>query len=112
MDTPESFNEITNRSMREGMTDYPGFENWYNKMSPRVRELFHAVMEADVAPALILAAQEVPEEERRGFAFVRAIAGGNPDPAVRLDLTNVVLWEISLEVEEQLGSRGMNTGGL
>ncbi len=33
MDTPESFNEITNRSMREGMTDYPGFENWYNKMS-------------------------------------------------------------------------------
>ncbi len=58
-------------------------------------------MEADVTPELILAAREVPEEERQGFAFVGAIAGGNPDPVVRLDLTNVVLWEISLEVEEQ-----------
>jgi hypothetical protein len=99
MDTPESFNEITNRSMREGIPDQPGFENWYIKMSPRVRDLFHAVMEADVTPELILSAREVPEQERQGFAFVAAIANGNPNPAVRLDLTNVVLWEISLEVE-------------
>ena len=101
MDTPESFNESTNRIMREGIPDTPGFENWYARMRPRVRELFHAVMEADVTPELILSAQEVPEQEWQGFAFVAAIAGGNPDPAVRLDLTNVVLWEISLEVEEQ-----------
>ena len=56
-------------------------------------------MEADVTPELILSAREVTEQERQGFAFVQAIANGNPDPSVRLDLTNVVLWEISLEVE-------------
>ncbi len=100
MDTPESFNEITNRSMREDIPNQPGFENWYIKLSPRVRDLFHAVMEADVTPELILSAQEVPQQEMQGLPFVAAIANGNPDPAVRLDLTNVVLWEISLEVEE------------
>jgi hypothetical protein len=99
MDTPESFNEITNRMFRVDIPDHPGFENWYIKLSPRVRDLFHAVMEADVTPELILSAQEVPEQEWRGLPFVAAIAGGNPDPAVRLDLTNVVLWEIMLEVE-------------
>jgi hypothetical protein len=99
MDSLQEYYEIDNRRLREEITDHLGFENWYIMLRPGARDLFHAVMEGDVTPELILSAQEVPEQDRHGFDFVEAVANGNPDSSIKLALTNVVLSEIISEIE-------------
>ncbi|MBI5944285.1 MAG: hypothetical protein HY864_07945 [Chloroflexi bacterium] len=83
---------------RVAITDNPNFNAWYGTLPPHVRQLLDDVLDHDVTPDMILAAQESIEEEWE-YTFVQAIGNGNPSPTVANDLTDVVLelvtWEFT-----------------
>jgi hypothetical protein len=88
-----------NEILRSKIKAHVNYEGWVDTLPPQGREIFLAVMEADVTPAVIRAAGKLEHWQTKGFDFLRAIAGGNPGFYVRVDLTNFVLGDILYDIE-------------
>lgn len=85
---------------RVSITDDPDFNEWYGTLPSRVSQLLDDILDHNVTPEMIYAAQETSPEEWEEFTFIRAMGGGNPSPTVANDLTDVVLglvpWNLGI----------------
>ena len=69
-------------------------------MKPYARQIIDFILEEDLTPELIIFAQDAPEEEWEDYQFISIIAGGNPRPSNMPALTNFMLSDILIEVED------------
>ena len=90
MDNEPDWEDVLYKA-RNAITDHPGFNEWYGTLSPHVRQLLDEILDHNVTPEMIQAAQSSTEEEWDEHTFVRALGGGNPSPTIANDLTDVLL---------------------
>ncbi|MGE5375524.1 MAG: hypothetical protein ACM3XO_10755 [Bacteroidota bacterium] len=90
---------INSELKRVQIQNHPNFPAWYDGLKPHTRQVVDFILEEDVTPALILLADDAPEDEWKEYLFLRTIGGGNPDPEVQPALTNFCLREILFHVE-------------
>ena len=76
---------------RVAITDNPGFNEWFGSLSPQIQKIVDDILDHDVTPEMICAAQECSEHEWNQYTFLQALGNGNPSPAITDDLTDVVL---------------------
>jgi hypothetical protein len=83
-------NEL-NQIFRTSIEQHADFLVMYGSLSAQSRNIVNALLEDDVTPELIRAAHLATPEEFSRYTFLRALDGGNPNPEIAPDLTNVVL---------------------
>ena len=65
-----------------------------------MRQLLDDILDHDVTPEMIDAAQDSTEQEWDEYTFIQALGNGNPSPTIANDLTDVVLglvpWNLGI----------------
>jgi hypothetical protein len=94
MSTPDLKDAFENELRRVLIQNHPNYPSWYERLTPRAREVVDVIIKEDVTPELIQFSQEVVEEDSGTFQFMFILAGGDPSPNVVLALTNFALGDI------------------
>ena len=58
---------------RVAITDHPEFNNWYATLTPHVRQILDDLLDHNVTPEMIHAAQDSTEQEWEEHTFIRAL---------------------------------------
>jgi hypothetical protein len=82
---------------RVTVTDHPAFNNWYGKFSEHTQRIIDDLLDHNVTLEMIEHADSAPDEEWDHHMFLRALTGGNCDPVVANDLTDIVLEYLFME---------------
>lgn len=91
---------IQNELRRVQIQNHSNFSAWYSALKPYARQIIDLILEEDLRPEYIIFARDAPEEEWEEYQFISIIAGGNPRPSNMPALTNFVLGDILIEVED------------
>ncbi len=83
------------------ITDNPRFNEWFESLSPQTQKIVDEILDHNVTPEMIDAAQDSSNDDWDRYTFLRALGGGTCDPTLANDLTDVVLglvpWDIGRE---------------
>ena len=90
---------VTNEIHRLKIREHPNFPAWLDKLPDHTRQVVERILDEDATAELIELAQAAPDEEWKQFQFLGMLGGGNPDPMVTHLLTQLVLMEISFQLE-------------
>lgn len=88
--------------MRLSIQQHENFQAMMDSLSEPTKRIVGALLAGNVTPELIKAARQSTPEEFRRYTFLRALDGGNPQPAVAINLTNLVLGYIEGGLDEFL----------
>ena len=70
---------------------HPKYLEWHASLGAFTRQVLAMVLEDNITPEIIEYARKAPDEEWEAHDFLQAIGWGNPDPDLRLSLTEIVL---------------------
>ena len=93
-------NLIDNEIKRMHIANHRNLDVWMAHLSPWARDAVEYILEENLTGEWIQRAQALSEDEFCEYTFIAMIAGGNPDPRIAPSLTNVVLGEILLELDQ------------
>jgi hypothetical protein len=100
----EDWDAILSRA-RAAITAHPDFNNWRGEFSEHTRQIIDDLLDHNVTLEMIERADSAPREEWDHHMFLRALTGGNCDPAIANDLTDVVLDFLFIEFSSPLPGR-------
>lgn len=89
MDDTEDWGNILYKA-RVAVTDSKYFNAWYGDLSPHMCQIVDDILDHNVTPEMIAAAQNTTDEEWENM-FVQALGNGTTDPTLANDLTDIVL---------------------
>lgn len=70
---------------------HPKFPEWHASLGAFTRQVLAMVLEDNITPEIIEYVHQAPADEWEEYDFLQAIGGGNPDPEMKLSLTELVL---------------------
>lgn len=79
---------------REEIRNHPNFAAWRESLPEHTRRILDDLLDHNVTEAMIVAADESPDEEWDRYTFLRALGNGTTAPHLANDLTDVVLGVI------------------
>ncbi len=82
---------------RVAITDHPAFNAWYGQFSEHTQGIIDDLLDHNITPEMISCAGDSPDAEWQRHWFLRALGGGNCDPEVAAELTDIVLEYLFLE---------------
>jgi hypothetical protein len=96
MEEEEDWDTILSNA-RAAITAHPAFNNWRGKFSEHTRQIIDDLLDHNVTLEMIERADAAPDEEWDHHMFLRVMTGGNCDPAIANDLTDVALEYLFME---------------
>ena len=94
--------DAVSRKMRDAIREHEHFQLMMDSMSAPAKRIVEELLAGNVSPDLIRAVRECTPQEIRRYTFLRALEGGNPNPVVAVNLTNLVLGYLADGLDEFL----------
>jgi hypothetical protein len=86
--------------IRVSIREHENYQAMMDSLSEPTRKIVDTLLKGNVTPELIKAVSQSTPQEYRRYTFLRALEGGNPSPAVAVNLTNLVLDYIEAGLDE------------